>query len=535
MSEPEPETIDVSPPHMSSAELRRRGHEAVDLIADYLEQMERGVGEGGWPVQSRAVPGAILSALPASPPQAPGGGGAADAAAWFAGVQRDMREIILPGLTHWQSPRFFGYFPCNASGPAMIAEILCAGLNANGFLWATSPAITELEMRMMDWMAEAIGLPAGFRFDSGSEDEPARGGGVIQGTASESTLVAMLAGRQRAVSAGADPASVTVYASEEAHSSVLKAAMVAGLASGPEDRSRVRLIPVDEMYAMDAHALRAAIEADRAAGLVPAYVCATVGTTGSTAIDPVVAIADVLDADAQKHGGAGGAKAWLHVDAAHAAAACVAPEFRWLLRGVERADSLCFNPHKWLLTTFDCDCFWTQDRAALNQSLSVTPEYLRNAHSDSGAVVDYRDWQIPLGRRFRALKLWLVMTWYGLEGLRAHVRRGVRQAEHFEQWVRADDRFEMMAPRTLNLVCFRLKPREGEGGAPEACDRRNRLLLDAVNASGRALLTHTTLPRGGSGARGGRRDFTLRMAIGGTLTEERHVRETWELIQELAE
>ena len=516
MSEPGPENIATSPPHMSSAELRRAGHEAVDLIADYHEQLERG---------------AALAALPLSPPEAPGAG---DAAAWFAGVRRDLREIILPGLTHWQSPRFFGYFPCNASGPATIAEVLCAGLNANGFLWATGPAITELEMRMMDWMAEAIGLPAGFRFNSGGSG--GQGGGVIQGTASESTLVALLAGRQRALAAAearqadgrpADPGSLTVYASEEAHSSVLKAAMVAGLARGPEDRSRVRLIPVDGACAMDVEALRAAIEADRAAGLVPAYVCATVGTTGSTGVDPVAAIADVLEADARRYGGS---KAWLHVDAAHAAAACVAPEFRWLLNGVDRADSLCFNPHKWLLTTFDCDCFWTQDRAALNRALSVSPEYLRNAHSESGAVVDYRDWQIPLGRRFRALKPWLVMTWYGLEGLRAHVRRGVRLAEAFEGLVRADGRFEMMAQRPLNLVCFRLAPREGE--AADACDGRNRRLLDAVNASGRALLTHTTLPRGGSG---GRREFTLRMAIGGTLTEERHVRETWELIRGLVE
>jgi aromatic-L-amino-acid decarboxylase len=507
---------------MSPAELRRRGHEAVDLIADYLETIEQR------PVQSRAQPGDILSALPASPPEAPG---ARDAGAWSAALSRDMQSIILPGLTHWQSPRFFGYFPCNASGPATIAEILCAGLNANGFLWATSPAITELEMRMLDWMAEAIGLPACFRFDSGGSG--GQGGGVIQGTASESTLVAMLAGRQRALAAAeerhaggrpADPASLTVYASEEAHSSVLKAALVAGLARGPEDRSQVRLIPVDEAYAMDVQALRAAIEADRAAGRTPAYVCATVGTTGSTGIDPAIAIADVLDEDARRHGGG---RAWLHMDAAHAAAACVAPEFRWLLKGVDRADSLCFNPHKWLLTTFDCDCFWTQDRASLNRALSVSPEYLRNVHSESGAVVDYRDWQVPLGRRFRALKLWLVMTWYGLEGLRAHVRQGVRLAEVFEGLVRADERFEIMAPRPLNLVCFRLAPREGESA--EACDERNRWLLDAVNVSGRAMVTHTALPRNG------RREFAIRVAIGGTLTEERHVRETWELIEGLAE
>ncbi len=509
----------AEPPHMSPAEFRRRAHAAVDLIADYLEGVE------SHPVRSLSRPGEILEALPASPPEAPG---AADPAAWAEALRRDMREIILPGLTHWQSPRFFGYFPCNASGPATIGEILCAGLNVNGFLWATSPAITELESRMLDWMAEALGLPAAFRFDAGGAG--GGGGGVIQGTASESTLVALLAGRQRARTAAggsrgaADAGAFTLYASEEAHSSVIKAAMIAGMATGPEDRAHVRLIPVDGNFAMDAGALRAAIEADRARGMMPVYVCATVGTTGSTAIDPVLAIADVIDEDARRH--PGGARAWLHIDAAHAAAACVAPEFRWLLEGADRADSICFNPHKWLLTNFDCDCFWTRDRASLTAALSVTPEYLRNEHTDTGAVVDYRDWQIPLGRRFRALKLWLVMTWYGLEGLRAHIRRGVRLAEVFEQLVRQDARFEVTAPRPLNLVCFRLRSRDGE--SPEACDDRNRRLLEAINASGLALLTHTTLPRDG------RREYTLRMAIGGTLTEERHVRETWELIQRLA-
>ncbi|MFG0284531.1 MAG: pyridoxal-dependent decarboxylase [Phycisphaerales bacterium JB039] len=499
-----------APPHMSSAEFRRRAHEAVDLIADHMDEIDR------LPVQSTVAPGDLLGALPESAPSEPG---AADPDAWAEAIRRDMRDIIIPGLTHWQSPRFFGYFPCNASGPATIGEILCAGLNVNGFLWATSPAITELEIRMLDWMGEAIGLPPDFLSDSES------GGGVIQGTASESTLVALLAGRRRALARGADASKLTMYASAEAHSSVVKAAMVAGMAQGPEDFGQMRLIPVDDSFAMDAGARRAAIEADRIQGLTPAYVCATVGTTGSTAIDPVRLIADVLDEDARRHPHS--ARPWLHVDAAYAGAACVAAEFRWLLDGVERADSLCFNPHKWLLTTFDCDCFWTQDREALTGALSVKPEYLRNAQSEAGAVIDYRDWQIPLGRRFRALKLWLVMRWYGIEGLRAHVREGVRLGALFEELVRADERFEIMAPRPLGLVCFRLRAQSGE--SPEECDDRNRRLLGAINTTGRVLLTHTTLPRGD------RRDYTLRMAIGGTLTQERHVREAWEVIRELSE
>jgi aromatic-L-amino-acid decarboxylase len=272
---------------------------------------------------------------------------------------------------------------------------------------------------------------------------------------------------------------------------------------------------VDEKFAMRPDLLARVIAEDRAAGRVPSYVCATVGTTSSTSVDPVERIAAAI-AD-------GGGRPWLHVDAAHAGAACVCPEFRWMLRGAQRADSLCFNPHKWLLTNFDCDCFWVRDRKAITSALSITPEYLRNKASESGDVIDYRDWQIPLGRRFRALKLWLVLRHYGAAGLRAHIREHVRLAELVEGWVRADARFALAAPRTLNLVCFRLS-----GEDPDS-DARTRRLMEAVNASGRAYLTHTVL-RDVSG----RDRYTIRMAIGATGTREEHVREAWDAIREHA-
>jgi len=407
-------------------------------------------------------------------------------------------------MTHWQSPNFFAYFPCNASGPAILGELVSAGLGAQGMLWQSGPGCTELEMRTLDWMAEAVGLPDRFTFRS------PEGGGSIQGTASEATLVSLIAARARARrTAGGAP--VTIYASTQAHSSFAKAAMVAGLASGPDDHEAVRLIETDDDLAMDPAALERAIRADLDAGHIPSFVLATIGTTGTTAIDPLGPIADAIDRACAES-----PRPWLHVDAAYAGSALVCPEFRWMSEGVERADSFCFNPHKWLLTNFDCDLFWTRDRRALTDALSITPEYLRNAATESGGVIDYRDWQIPLGRRFRALKLWFVMRHYGLEGLRAHIREGVRLAELFESWVAGDERFELAAKRTLSLVCFRLR----------AGDAATRDMLDRVNATGRAFLTHAALPDG---------QVIARMAIGATATRERHVREAWALISAEAE
>lgn len=496
-------------PHMTPDQFRALGHRVVDFLASYMERVE------DFPVLSPARPGDVAAALP---PHAPEEG----LPSWDP-VFGDLERIILPGLTHWQSPNFFAFFPCNASGPAILGELLSAGLNVNGMLWATSPAATELETRVLDWLRELIGLPEEFLSTS------AAGGGVIQGTASESTLIAMLAARHRAwhglpareaapqpeppVSAGSMSRKpiprLVAYASTQAHSSVIKAAMIAGIASSQDDREHIRLIDTDDTHAMRPEALAAAIREDIAAGRTPFYVCATVGTTSSTAVDPIDRIAEAIR----------GTGCWLHVDAAHAGAACICPEHRWMLRGIEAADSICFNPHKWLLTNFDCDCFWTRDRRALVSALSITPEYLRNAASQAGAVIDYRDWQIPLGRRFRALKLWLVIRHYGAEGLRAYIREHVRIAGVFEGLVREDPRFEIAAPRTVNLVCFRLR-------GPDAL---NRALMDRLNATGRIYLTHTSLNTP-AGPR-----FTLRMAVGSTTTQERHIRAAWDLIRREAD
>ena len=488
-----------APAHLSADEFRALGHRAVDWIADYLAGVE------SRPVLSRLKPGDVLRALPEHAPVEGLG-----AQGWDR-IFADLDTVIVPGLTHWQSPNFFAFFPGNATGPGILGELLSAGMGVNGMLWATSPAATELETRVMDWMGEMLGLPAPFLSRGGV------GGGVIQGTASESTLIAMLAARRR-VAADADKGPLVAYASTQAHSSVIKGAMIAGVARGPDDREGVRLIDTDSSYAMRPDLLERAIRDDLAAGKRPFYVCATVGTTSSTAVDPIVAIADVLDRALGQRG------AWLHVDAAHSGAACICPEHRGMLDGIDRADSLCFNPHKWLLTNFDCDCFWTRDKASLIGALSITPEYLRNAASDAGAVIDYRDWQVALGRRFRALKLWLVIRHYGVEGLRAHIREHVRLAALFESWVRESHRFEVVAPRTVNLVCFRLR-----GEAP-AADAKNKRLLETINASGKAYLTHTVLRGPGGDDR-----VVLRMCIGATMTAERHVKGAWDLIRHLAD
>jgi len=492
-------------PHMTPEEFRRRGRELVDWVADYLDRLQRTQpGDGSMPVFPKVEPNALYHALPEHPPES---------AEPFEAVVRDLNELVMPAVTHWQHPSFFGYFPANTSAPAILADLVSTGLCINGFLWQTSPAITELEMRMTDWFGEMIGLPGSFTF-AGSGGVKGTGGGVIHGTASEATLTALVAARERAQkahgSAGGSTGEWTAYASSQAHSSVVKAGMVAGIG-----RDGVRAVGVDRSLAMDPAMLDRAIEADQRAGRSPCFVCATVGTTSTGAFDPLVAIAEVCT----KHG------VWLHIDAAYAGAACVCPEFRGMLQGVERADSFSFNPHKWLLTNFDCSLFWTRDRASLINALSVTPAYLRNAASDAGAVVDYRDWQIPLGRRFRALKLWFVVRHYGVEGLRAHIRTGVRLAERFESLVRADDRFEIPAPRALSLVCFRYRGRDGRAG-----DEDNRALLESLNESGRVHLTPTVIPVG----LGGEDRYVLRMAIGGPFTREEHVRAAWDQIARTA-
>ncbi|MGZ4188469.1 MAG: pyridoxal-dependent decarboxylase [Actinomycetota bacterium] len=474
MSTPEPR-------HMSAEEFRRHGHAIVDRIAEYLSSLDDRA------VRSNVKPGDVRASLPPHPPEQPEA---------FDAVLRDVESIIMPGITHWQSPSFFGYFPANTSEPAILGELLSAGLGVQGMLWATSPACTELETHVLDWLIEMLGLPARFRSDGD-------GGGVIQDTASSATLCAIIAARERATRGETNARGVrdplVVYASKEAHSSVEKAVRIAGIGS-----ENLRAIGVDPAtLAMDARGLAAAVEADVAAGRTPVAVVATVGTTGTTAFDPVGAIADVCE----RHG------IWLHVDAAYAGTAALCPEFRWINDGVERADSYCFNPHKWMLTTFDCDAFWVADRAALIGALSILPEYLRNAATETGAVIDYRDWQIPLGRRFRALKLWFVIRHYGVSGLRAHVRTHVAITQEFASWVAVDERFEIPVPHPLSLVCFRLR----------TGDEATARLLERVNDAG-LFLTHTKVD--------GR--MTLRLAVGATRTEHRHVERAWRVIQDAA-
>ena len=462
--------------HMSPAQFRRHGRQVIDWIADYYERIE------SFPVQSQVQPGELTSSLPARPPEQ---------GEPFDALLDDLDTLILPGITHWQHPSFFAYFPANASGPAILGDLIASGLGIQGMLWATSPAATELETHVLDWLADLLALPARFRSDSA-------GGGVIQHSASDATLVALLAALHRASGGRTEGAGVaaerfTVYTSGQTHSSVEKACRIAGLGS-----SALRKLDVDAMtQAARPERLRAQIAADVAAGFVPALVVASVGATGTGAVDPVRELALI----AQEYG------AWLHVDAAWAGVAAVCPELRWLNDGFELADSLCTNPHKWLLTNFDCDAFWVADRAALVGAMSILPDYLRNTATESGAVIDYRDWQVPLGRRFRSLKLWAVIRWYGAVGLRTHIRGHVALAQQFAAWVAADDRFEIVAPHPLSLVTFRLR----------AGDDATRALMERVDESGDLYLTHTTV--------NGR--FALRMAIGSPQTELRHVEAAW--------
>lgn len=488
--------------HMTPEEFTIRAREMADWIAAYWRRLPE------LPVLSRVKPGDVLHALPEHPPER----GSDDWNAAFA----DLERIIVPGLTHWQSPGFFAYFPSNISGPAVLGEMLSAGLGVQGMLWATSPACTELEVRVLDWLAEMLGLPESFRSTRSKEG----GGGVIQGTASEAVLAALVAARMKARTARPGT-HLTLYTSTQAHSSVIKAAMVAGLAEGPDDRTHLRLIGVDEQYRIRPDMLASAVREDREAGRVPCFVCATIGTTSSGAVDPLSDVAEVIGSQTA---GDASPRPWLHVDAAHLGAALLCPENRWMSCGVERADSFSFNPHKWMLTNFDCNCFWVRDKRALIDSMSIAPEYLRNAASEAGEVTDFRDWHVPLGRRFRALKLWFVIRHYGVEGLRAYIREHVRLATVFEELVRGDDRFELVAPRSASLVCFRLRDRGEIGEA----DGRNKSLLAALNESGKVYLTHTVLPRGGKGV------YTLRMAIGAVQTREEHVRGAWELVRTFA-
>ena len=496
-------------PHWPAADFRARGHQLIDWLADYWSRLQS--HDPALPVLSRSKPGEVVALLPTAAPEKSG--------AWDD-IWADFQRHILPGVTHWQAPGFFAFFPCNGSPPAVLADLLSTGLGVQGMLWITSPACTELETRVADWTAQLLGLPE--RFLSISADGAAagsrQGGGVIQSTASEAALCALVAARKRA----GLPARPVVYASAQAHSSIVKAAMIAGIARGPDDRESVRLIDVDEHHALKPDALRAALAADRAAGRTPIFICATLGTTGCLGFDDVAKIAAVVN----ESGSASSPRPWLHIDAAFAGSACVCPEHRWMLRGVEHADSFCFNPHKWLLTSFDCSLFYVADRRSLTDALSITPEYLRNTAPGAQSVTDYRDWQVPLGRRFRALKLWFVLRSYGAEGLRAHITRHCRLADQFASLIAADPkaRFELPVQREhgLPLIVFRLREPHAD---PAARDAANLALMHAANAGGRIYLSHTVLPD---------RSVVLRLAVGGTHTAEADIHAAWEILSAAA-
>jgi aromatic-L-amino-acid decarboxylase len=467
---------------MTPEEFRKNGYKVIDWVADYMENVEK------YPVLAQVAPGEVRSKLPKAAPEE---------GEPFEAILRDVHEIIMPGITHWQSPNFYAYFPGNTSPPSILGELVSAALGVQGMLWLSSPSCTEVETHVLDMLADMTGLPEQFKSTS-------TGGGVIQTTASTSSLVALLAARESVTGGRSNEEGVrgglTAYASAEAHSSIEKAVRLGGIGS-----ANLRKIETDETFAMKPESLAQAIEADKKAGLTPAIVSATVGTTSSTAIDPVTEIGRIC----REQG------VWLHVDAALAGSAAICPEFRYLVDGLELADSYVFNPHKWLLTNVDCSALYVADRRKLIGAMSVTPEYLRNVASEAGEVIDYRDWQIDLGRRFRALKLWFVIRSYGVKSLQEMIRRHVSLAQEFAGWVEEDPAFEIAAPVPLALVCFR-----HVGG-----DNVNQRIMDRVNAGGRMFMTHTKLD--------GR--LTLRLSIGQRTTERRHVAQAWEAIREAAQ
>ncbi|KAL5562024.1 hypothetical protein UlMin_031771 [Ulmus minor] len=473
---------------MDAEQLRECGHMMVDFIADYYKTIEN------LPVLSQVQPGYLHKLLPDSAPTQPEP---------LQHILEDIQAKIIPGVTHWQSPNFFAYYPSNSSIAGFLGEMMSAGLNIVGFSWITSPAATELEMIVLDWLAKILNLPEDFL-------SAGQGGGVIQGTASEACLVVLLAARDKFLRKVGKNAleKLVVYASDQTHSALQKACQIAGI--HPEN---CRVLKTDSStdYALSTDVLSEAISNDVANGLVPFFLCATVGTTSSTAVDPLSELGSIAKTNGM----------WFHVDAAYAGSACICPEYRHYINGVEEADSFNMNAHKWLLTNFDCSALWIKDRNALVQSLSTYPEFLKNKASQANMVVDYKDWQIPLGRRFRSLKLWMVLRLYGLENLQNYIRNHINLAKHFEELVAQDRRFEIVTPRKFSLVCFRLlHPSKDEALATKL----NHDLLDTVNSTGTIYISHTVL----SGK------YILRFAVGAPLTEEKHVSAAWSVLQERA-
>lgn len=473
---------------MTPDEFRRHGHTLVDWIADYLDDVEQR------PVLSPVAPGDIRAALPEHPPTEPEP---------FEAVLADIDRVIMPGVTHWQHPGWFAYFPANSSYPSILGELLSAGLGVQGMSWVTSPACTELETLMLDWMLELLDLPD--RFHSTS----ATGGGVIQGSASEATLVAILSARHRAtggaINIDGDTSKLVAYTTAQSHSSIEKGLRIAGIGT-----ERLRLVPHDDRFAMQPEALQQMIDDDRTAGLIPFFVNSNHGSTSSLAFDPSPALGRICHDEG----------IWFHVDGAMAGIAALAPEFRWVNDGIDLADSYCTNPHKWMGVNFDCTTYWTADRASLLGALSILPEYLRSEAAESGAVIDYRDWQVPLGRRFRALKLWFAIRCDGIESFRTNIRHHVAWAQELAALAEGHPRFDVVAPHDLNLVCLAVA---APGDAER--DRRTDALIERANADTDAHYTRTVLD--------GR--SVLRISIGARTTTRDHVLAAWARLGELAD
>lgn len=467
--------------HLSADNFRQHGYALIDWIAEYLESSER------YPVQAQVKPGDIAARLPSDGPES-----GEDLATIIADFERD----ILPGITHWHSPNFFNYFAISATGPSILAELLTAALNVNGMLWLTSPAATELEERVTDWLRRWLHLPDAFQ-------------GIITDTASISSFLAMAAAREaldrniriEGVS-GRELPRLCAYTSEQAHSSITKAGLALGI--GQEN---IRLIDVDEDFRLRTDSLARAVEADIEAGHLPFFVAATIGTTSTTSVDPIPQIAQIC----KRH------RLWLHVDAAYAGVVTLLDEHAGLLKGCEQADSIVTNPHKWLLTNVDCSVFWLKQPQLLKQAFSVVPEYLQS----DGDINNYMDWGVQLGRRFRALKLWFVLRFYGRSGLSHHIREHIRLAQLLSDWIDAAPHFERLAPAPFSTVCFRYAPPNTDD---RQTDELNRKIHSLINESGAAFISQTVLNG----------KFSLRVAIGNIQTREKHIRALWQLLQETA-
>ena len=467
---------------MSPEEFRKYGHELVEWMAGYMENVEN------YPVKSSVIPGEIFGKIPDKPPMHPEP---------FSSLMRDVEEIIMPGITHWQNPNFFAYFPANTSPPSILAEMIIASLGTQCMIWETSPAAAELEEKMMIWLRNMIGLPDLFE-------------GVIQDSASTATLTAILTAREKVTGFlinddGAAGAGVCrVYCSEQTHSSVEKAVKICGIG-----RKNLVKIPVRQDYSLDPEKLRKAIKLDRKRGYLPCCVVATIGTTGTTAIDPLRAIGEICSENG----------IWLHVDAAMGGSALILPEFQWMLDGREFIDSLVFNPHKWLFTNFDCSAYFVRDALSLIKTFEILPEYLKTR--TRGKVNDYRDWGVPLGRRFRALKLWSVIRTYGVEELRNKLRYHIKIAARLSEMISGESDFEILAPVTICVVCFRYRP---PGIDEKQINALNEKLNHQLNDSGKIYLSHTVLDG----------KYALRMVTAQTNVTLSHVKKAWTLIKETA-